>query len=83
MRLYIGNLPWKLNETDLLETFDGYGVVEGSAKVIKDRETGKSKGYGFIEVQKGDDAIHEMNGKEVLGRALKVSEALRSQKKAY
>jgi len=81
MRLYIGNLPWKLNETDLLDTFEGYGVVEGSAKVIKDRETGKSKGYGFIEVERGDDAIQEMNGREVLGRALKVSEALRSQAK--
>lgn len=81
MRLYIGNLPWKLNETDLLDTFDGYSVVEGSAKVIKDRETGKSKGYGFIEVERGDDAIQEMNGREVLGRALKVSEALRSQAK--
>jgi RNA recognition motif-containing protein len=81
MRLYIGNLPWKLNETDLLDTFEGYGVVEGSAKVIKDRETGKSKGYGFIEVERGDDAIQEMNSREVLGRALKVSEALRSQAK--
>jgi len=79
MRLYIGNLPWKLNETDLIATFEGYDVVEGSAKVIKDRETGKSKGYGFIEVQRGDEAIKEMSGKEVLGRALKVSEALRSQ----
>ena len=81
MRLYIGNLPWKIIETDLLEIFAGYGVVEGTAKIIKDRETGKSKGYGFLEVQKGDIAVQEMNGKEILGRSLKVSEALRFQKK--
>lgn len=79
MRLYIGNLPWKLVEADLTETFSQYGVIEGSVKVIRDRETGRSKGYGFIEVDKGDDAIQEMNGKEVLGRGLKVSEAMKSK----
>lgn len=79
MRLYIGNLPWKLVEADLVETFASYGVVEGSVKVIRDRETGRSKGYGFIEVAKGDEALLEMNGKEVLGRCLKVSEAVQSR----
>ena len=79
MRLYIGNLPWKLVEDDLTETFAAYDVVEGSVKVIRDRETGRSKGYGFIEVERGDDAILEMNGKEVLGRGLKVSEAVKSK----
>ena len=79
MRLYIGNLPWKLVETDLVEAFDGYTVTEGSAKVIRDRETDRSKGYGFIEVARGEDAIAEMNGKEVLGRSLRVSEAVRSR----
>ena len=79
MRLYIGNLPWKMVEDDLAEAFDSYGVGEGSVKVIRDRETGRSKGYGFIEVERGDDAIEEVNGKEVLGRNLKVSEAVRSR----
>lgn len=79
MRLYIGNLPWRLVESDLLTNFEPYGIVEGSVKVIRDRETNRSKGYGFIEVDRGDDAIREMNGKEVLGRGLKVSEAVKSK----
>ena len=79
MRLYIGNLPWRLVETDLLTSFEPYGIIEGSVKVIRDRETGRSKGYGFVDVQRGEDAIKEMNGKEVLGRGLKVSEAVRSK----
>ena len=79
MRLYIGNLPWRLVEADLVKSFEAYGVVEGSVKVIRDRETNRSKGYGFIEVERGDDAIKEMNGKEVLGRGLKVSEAVKSK----
>ena len=79
MRLYIGNLPWRLIESDLIKSFESYGIVEGSVKVIRDRETNKSKGYGFIEVSRGDEAIKEMDGKEVLGRKLKVSEALRSK----
>ena len=79
MRLYIGNLPWRLVEADLVKNFEAYGVVEGSVKVIRDRETNRSKCYGFIEVERGDDAIKEMNGKEVLGRGLKVSEAVKSK----
>jgi len=79
MRLYIGNLPWKLVESDLTEAFDSYGVVEGTVKVIRDRDTDRSRGYGFIEVERGDAALEEMNGKEVLGRNLKVSEAVRSK----
>lgn len=79
MRLYIGNLPWRLVEADLTTSFEPYGIVEGSVKVIRDRETNRSKGYGFVEVERGDDAIREMNGKEVLGRGLKVSEAVKSK----
>ena len=79
MRLYIGNLPWRLVEADLLQSFEPYGIIEGSVKVIRDRETNRSKGYGFVEVQRGGDAISEMNGKEVFGRNLKVSEAVRSK----
>jgi len=79
MRLYVGNLAWRLVEKDLEDAFASYSVVEGTAKVIRDRETGRSKGYGFIEVEKGEDALQEMDGREVLGRNLKVNEALRSQ----
>ena len=79
MRLYIGNLPWKLVESDLAEAFADYGVIEGTVKVIRDRETDRSRGYGFIEVDRGEEAIEEINGKEVLGRNLKVSEAVRSR----
>lgn len=79
MRLYIGNLPWRLVEEDLVGNFEPYEVAAGSAKVIRDRETNRSKGYGFIEVAHGELAIQEMNGKEVLGRQLKVSEAVKSK----
>ncbi len=79
MRLYIGNLPWRLVEADLINSFEPYGIVEGSVKVIRDRETNRSKGYGFIDVERGEEAIQEMNGKEVLGRGLKVSEAVQSR----
>jgi len=79
MRLYVGNLAWRLVETDLEEAFAAYEVCEASAKVIRDRETGRSKGYGFIEVEKGEDALSEMDGREVLGRNLKVNEALKSK----
>lgn len=79
MRLYIGNLPWKLVESDLIKCFEPYGIKEGSVKVIRDRETSRSKGYGFIDVQRGEEAIAEMNGQEVLGRGLKVSEAVQSR----
>jgi len=79
MRLYIGNLPWKLIESDLVTAFEDYNIIEGSVKVIRDRETDRSKGYGFIDVERGDDAIKEMDGKEVLGRNLRVSEAVRSR----
>jgi len=79
MRLYIGNLPWRLVEADLMNSFEPYGIIKGSVKVIRDRETGRSKGYGFVDVERGEDAIKEMDGKEVLGRGLKVSEAVRSK----
>ena len=79
MRLYIGNLPWRLVEADLINSFEPYGIIEGSVKVIRDRETNRSKGYGFIDVRRGEEAIQEMNGKEVLGRGLKVSEAVQSK----
>jgi RNA recognition motif-containing protein len=75
MKLYIGNLAWAATEKDLELFFEPFGVKKGTGRVIRDRETGRSKGYGFIEVEKGDDAINEMNGKELLGRPARINVA--------
>lgn len=76
-KLYIGNLPYSVDDSQLAEMFSEFGTVE-SAVVISDKQTGRSKGFGFVEF--GDEeaaqkAMAEMNGKEVEGRALKVAEA--------
>ncbi|MCL5269194.1 MAG: RNA-binding protein [bacterium] len=77
MRLYVGNLNYRANEEDLRRIFGAYGEV-ASVAVITDRETGRSKGFGFVEFSNDDEAktaISELDGKEVDGRALKVNEA--------
>lgn len=76
-RLYVGNLSYSLKSQDLEEAFKKIGEVV-SAKVITDRETGQSKGFGFVEMATDDlgtAAIETLNGKEVGGRALKVTAA--------
>ena len=77
MKLYVGNLSYEAGEPELRELFGAYGTVD-SVAVITDRETGRSKGFGFVEF--GNDAeaqaaISGLNGKEVSGRALTVSPA--------
>ena len=77
MNIYIGNLSYKVRESDLQGVIGEYGEVS-SCKIIKDRETGKSKGYAFVEM--ADDAaatkaIEELNGAEFDGRAMVVKEA--------
>ncbi|MFN0278395.1 MAG: RNA recognition motif domain-containing protein [Pyrinomonadaceae bacterium] len=77
MKLYVGNLSWNVSNQDLLELFGGVGPV-ASANIIEDRETGRSRGFGFVEMENqadGQTAIEQINGKEVDGRALKVNEA--------
>ncbi len=77
MKLYVGNLSFQTSSYDLEELFGGIGTVE-SASVIEDRETGRSRGFGFVEMASKEDgtkAIEEFNGKEVNGRTLKVNEA--------
>ena len=77
MNLYVGNLSYNTNESDLTEMFSAYGEVI-SAKVIMDRDTGRSKGFGFIEMASrsaGEKAIAELNGKDIDGRQIKVNEA--------
>lgn len=77
MKLYVGNLSFKTNTQDLEQLFAQVGTVE-SANIIEDRETGRSRGFGFVEMsskEEGERAIEEFNGKEVDGRELKVNEA--------
>lgn len=75
-KLYVGNLPYSVDNSALEAMFAEFGAVE-SAIVITDRDSGRSKGFGFVELEDeaADAALAEMNGKEVDGRALKVSEA--------
>ncbi len=75
-KIYVGNLPWTTTEADLESMFSKYGAVSSTA-VITDRETGRSRGFGFVEL---DDAaalkaIAELDGKPMDGRNLKVNEA--------
>ena|SRR5258706_407786 len=74
-KLYVGNLSFETTETELKELFTQSGLVE-TVRIITDRDTGRSKGFGFVEMQEGGDkAIAEMNGKDFNGRALTVNEA--------
>ena len=75
-KVFIGNLPFQTTESDLTNTFAQYGRVE-SVQIITDRETGRSKGFGFIvmDEQAADEAIAEISGSMVDGRTLTVNEA--------
>src|SRR5208282_1331348 len=76
-KLYVGNLAYGVSDSDLQQLFEPHGTVQ-SAQVIMDRETGRSKGFGFVEMgsdQEAQAAIAAMNGKEVDGRSLTVNEA--------
>ena len=76
-KLYVGNLPYSVDDSTLEGRFAEFGTVT-SAKVITDRETGRSKGFGFVEMESDDDAmaaIEKLNGASLDGRAINVSEA--------
>jgi RNA recognition motif-containing protein len=76
-KLYVGGLPYGVSSSDLQQMFEAYGTVQ-SAQVITDRDTGQSKGFGFVEMgsdQEAQAAIQAMNGKDVSGRTLTVNEA--------
>ena len=76
-KLYVGNLPFSVSSSDLEQVFQAHGTVE-SAQVITDRDTGRSKGFGFVEMrndQEAQEAIQALNGQEFNGRALTVNEA--------
>ena len=83
-KLYVGNLPDSANQQTLQETFSKCGTVE-SVNVIMDRQTGQSKGFGFVEMSSNAEAqkaIQEINGSSLDGRAVKVNESKPQEKRA-
>ena len=83
VKLYVGNLPWSIADAELENLFAEIGPVQ-SAQVIMDRDSGRSRGFGFVEMEQSDGnrAIAELNGREVDSRALRVSEAQSKQSRA-
>jgi RNA recognition motif-containing protein len=78
MNIYIGNLNYRIKEQDLQQALADYGTVT-SVKIIKDRETGKSKGFGFVEMPNEAEArkvLTELNGSEFEGRQMVIKEAM-------
>jgi RNA recognition motif-containing protein len=77
MNIYVGNLLRSLSETELKEVFQAYGTVQ-TASIIKDKMTGESRGFGFVEMPNKDEAtkaISSLNGKDLKGRNMTVNEA--------
>src|ERR1700712_2406632 len=84
MNIYVSNLSFNTNDAELNELFSKFGTVS-SAKVIMDRETGRSRGFGFVEMpssDEGKDAMLGLNNKEVEGRAMSVSEAKQREERS-
>ncbi len=75
-KLYVGNLPWSISEDELRDFFASFGNVS-SVAIITDRDTGRSRGFAFVEMDDADAdrAIQEANGKELGGRSLRIDEA--------
>jgi RNA recognition motif-containing protein len=77
MNIYVGNLSYEVSDDQLREVFEAYGTVS-SAKVISDKYSGRSKGFGFVEMDDDNEAksaIEDLDGAEIDGRAVKVNEA--------
>lgn len=77
MNIYVGNLSYEVTEEELQKVFEAFGEVE-SAKIIRDMYTGRSKGFGFVEMPTETEAmgaIDDLNGKEIKGRTIKVNKA--------
>ena len=73
-KLYVGNLPYEITENEITEAFGQYGSPT-SVKLITDRDTGRGKGFGFVEMESAEQAqavVDELNGKELFGRTLKI-----------
>lgn len=77
MNIYVGNLSYGMSEDELRDAFGAFGEVS-SVKILMDRETGRSRGFGFVEMpnkSEAEAAIAQLNGKDVGGRALRINEA--------
>jgi RNA recognition motif-containing protein len=77
MNIYVGNLPFSISDGDLEKLFSQFGTVS-EIKIITDRDTGRSKGFGFVEManqSEGEEAIKQLDGKEIDGRNIKVNVA--------
>ena len=77
MKIYVGNLSFKATDDDLRAAFEPYGEA-GSARVIKDKETGRPRGFGFVEMpnqEQANDAIAKVNNTEIVDRPVRVTEA--------
>lgn len=76
MKLYVGNLPFTATESEIRELFEAHGTVH-SVALINDRETGRPRGFGFVEMEDdaGKTAMDAINGQDVGGRSIKVNEA--------
>ncbi|MEO0651385.1 MAG: RNA-binding protein, partial [Planctomycetota bacterium] len=84
-RLYVGNLSWDTDDTILRSTFEQSGRPVKDVFIVKDRETGRSRGFGFVEMESSDDAaaaIEQFDGFELDGRPLRVNEAQERQPRA-
>lgn len=76
-KLFVGSLPWSVNDEELKQTFETHGTVV-SAKIITDRDTGRSRGFGFVEMENSDEAqkaMRALNDSEINGRNIVVNEA--------
>ncbi|MEZ5315599.1 MAG: RNA-binding protein [Chlamydiales bacterium] len=85
MKLYVGNLPFSVDEQGLKKLFSKYQSIV-SVQLISDRETGRSKGFGFVEINNDDEAtnaIQELNGKDVEGRGIVVNEARPRENRSF
>ena len=86
MKIYVGNLSWNADESDLRDAFSAHGEVT-SVQIITDRESGRSRGFAFVEMAndaEAKDAISAVNNKEIDGRQVKVNEAKpRNEKPSY
>jgi len=77
MNIYVGNMSYNVTEEDLKQAFEPFGEVE-SVRIIRDMYSGRSKGFGFVEMpgkSEAQSAIESLNGKELMGRTVKVNEA--------
>lgn len=77
MKLYVGNLPYRMTEDELRDPFEAYGTV-ASVNIVYDKETGRSKGFGFVDMpneSEAEEALEQLNGSPVGGRPLRIDKA--------